>query len=511
MSVSRYALRPAQRRLRKWQIPLHPLGRPKGRGEFFGMPHETQILVIDDDKVSRLALERLLSRDGHQVQLAQDGPEGLRYARELEPDLILLDVVMPGMDGYAVCQALREDERLAEVPIVMLTSLEDKGSRLRGLDAGADDFVSKPYIPEELRARVATITRLNRYRRLRTERARFGWVVEQAEDAYLLVSHRGELLYANARARCLVGWTQGQDGLLPSLKSQFSLHPEGAWDSFPHLPTDVVLYLRRAETPQAGAVWLEAQALRQSTGKLTEVLLRLHDVTAQQTSQRSVWSFESVIAHKVRTPLTKANLGLTMLRKKAHKLSAEQVVEFAEQAHQGLEELKQELDRVLKYVYSPRAVPLGPGYRLAALPRLLDETTHNLGIPNGSYHGSAGLPEGLFIDPRAFEMVFWEVMENCKKFHPQGQPQVQLNVRAEDERVVLEVQDDGRRLTPKELENAFSPYYQGEKSFTGQVPGMGLGLSKLRSLLWEVGGDCTLANRCDGEGVIVRLRFRPSA
>lgn len=469
-----------------------------------------QILVIDDDKVSRMAMRRLLSRDGHSVREAEDGPQGLAFAREFEPDLVLLDVVMPGMDGFQVCQALRADPALAEVPIVMITSLEDKESRLRGLEAGADDFVSKPYQPEELRARVRTITRLNRYRRLRTERARFGWVVEQAEDGYLLVGHHGQLLYANARARCLFGIAEGQTDLGAALRGQFDLHPQEEWSSFPHLPLDTPLYLWRRESEQAGPVWLEVKVLRQSTGKLTEVLLRLRDVTAEKSSQRSVWSFESVIAHKVRTPLTKANLGLTMLRKKAHKLSPEQVMDFAEQAHQGVEELKLELDRVLKYVYSPHAVPQGAGYRLAGLEGLLGEVCQSLGIPAAHFHAAPGLPNALHIDTRAFELVLWEAMENSKKFHPKGQPRVDVAVREDSGRVVVDVRDDGRRLTPLELEKAFHPYYQGEKSFTGQVPGMGLGLTKLRSLLWEVGGDCGLFNRCDGEGVVLSLRLRPA-
>lgn len=470
-----------------------------------------QILVIDDDKVSRMAMHRLLTRDGHSVREAEDGPQGLHFARQFEPDLILLDVVMPGMDGFMVCQALRADPALAEVPIVMITSLEDKESRLRGLEAGADDFVSKPYQPEELRARVRTITRLNRYRRLRTERARFGWVVEQAEDGYLLVSHHGELLYANARARCLFGLSEGEPDLGSALRAQFDLHPLEAWQSFPHLPSDTPLYLWRRESAQAGPVWLEVKVLRQSTGKLTEVLLRLRDVTAEKTSQRSVWSFESVIAHKVRTPLTKANLGLTMLRKKADKLTAAQVVEFADQAHQGVEELKLELDRVLKYVYSPHAVPQGAGFRLAALEGLLSEVCQSLAIPTAAYHPGPGLPEALYIDGRAFELVLFEAMENSKKFHPTGQPHVEVAVHVQgNDRVVVDVRDDGRRLTPLELDKAFHPYYQGEKSFTGQVPGMGLGLTKLQSLLWEVGGDCALTNRCDAEGVILSLRLQPS-
>jgi K+-sensing histidine kinase KdpD len=182
-------------------------------------------------------------------------------------------------------------------------------------------------------------------------------------------------------------------------------------------------------------------------------------------------------------------------------------------AHLGVEELKLELERVLKYVNSPRALPEGPGFSLSAIGKLAEEVCRHLEIPTARINTASepGLSLHLHIHPSAFEMVFWEAMENCKKFHPTGRPNVSLAIRQEsDDLVVVELQDDGRRLTPKELENAFHPYFQGEKSFTGQVPGMGLGLSKMRSLLWEVGGDCALSNRCDAEGVTLRMRFRTS-
>lgn len=477
------------------------------------MTDDTEILIIDDDRVSLKTVERLLSRDGYQVRCAEDGAQGLQMARQFEPDLILLDVIMPGLDGFMVCQALREDPALAEVPIVMLTSLEDKTSRLRGLEAGADDFVSKPFVPEELRARVRTITRLNRYRRLRTERARFGWVVEQAADGYLVVGHEGGLRYANERARCLTGWSEGaavQD-FMATLRQQFALHPEADWNAFPNLPSETPLYLYRAESQHAPPIWLEVQLLQQSTGSQREVLLRLHDVTEKRSSQRSVWSFESVVAHKVRTPLTKATLGLTFLRKKAARLSPAQITEFAEQAYGGIQELRLELDRVLSYVNCPRAIPDNGGYEIAQLPALLQQVSQGMEIALPRYVTQGTLPASLYIDPRAFELVLWEVLDNCKKFHGSGSPRIEITAIADGEWVVLQVQDDGRRLTPHQLEAAFQPYFQGEKTFSGQVPGMGLGLSTLRSLLWEVGGDCTLANRSDGEGVVLRLRFRRQA
>ncbi|MDM8563671.1 diguanylate cyclase [Candidatus Marithioploca araucensis] len=130
------------------------------------MPEKSTILIVDDELVSRYTVEVLLTSEGYDLIFAENGREALEQAVEIIPDLMLLDVMMPGMDGFEVCRRLRADPRLAELPIVMVTALDDRDSRLRGIEVGADDFMSKPFDRAELRARIRTITRLNRYRRL---------------------------------------------------------------------------------------------------------------------------------------------------------------------------------------------------------------------------------------------------------------------------------------------------------------------------------------------------------
>ena len=132
------------------------------------MPHNSKsiILVVDDEIISRYTVEALLTSEGYTLIFAENGEEALKKAVALVPDLMLLDVMMPGMNGFEVCQQLRANPRLAELPVVMVTALDDRESRLRGLEVGADDFMSKPFDRAELRARIRTITRLNRYRRL---------------------------------------------------------------------------------------------------------------------------------------------------------------------------------------------------------------------------------------------------------------------------------------------------------------------------------------------------------
>lgn len=144
----------------------------------------SKLLIVDDTALGRQALEGLLLRDHYLLSFATNGPEALQLAAASEPDLILLDVMMPGMDGFEVCRRLRATPRLAEVPVLMVTSLDDEASRLKGIEAGADDIITKPFNRAELRARVKTITRLNRYRTLQNERAALQQAHDELLDAY---------------------------------------------------------------------------------------------------------------------------------------------------------------------------------------------------------------------------------------------------------------------------------------------------------------------------------------
>ncbi len=115
-----------------------------------------KVLVVDDD-IKTVELVRLyLSRDGYKVLTAYDGNTALRLAREAHPDLIVLDLMLPGLDGLEVCKAIRAD---SDVPIIMLTARATEQDRLTGLDMGADDYVVKPFSPRELAARVRVVLR----------------------------------------------------------------------------------------------------------------------------------------------------------------------------------------------------------------------------------------------------------------------------------------------------------------------------------------------------------------
>ena len=115
-----------------------------------------KVLVVDDDVKTVELVKLYLNRDGYRVLTAYDGIEALRLARESHPDLIVLDLMLPGLDGLQVCQALRAE---SDVPIIMLTARTTDEDKLTGLGLGADDYVTKPFSPKELAARVRAVLR----------------------------------------------------------------------------------------------------------------------------------------------------------------------------------------------------------------------------------------------------------------------------------------------------------------------------------------------------------------
>ncbi|MBN1219705.1 MAG: response regulator transcription factor [Anaerolineae bacterium] len=116
----------------------------------------TSVLIIDDDKLLCEALQLMLAKIGFEVEMANDAIAGLRRAYAFKPDVILLDVMMPDMDGWQTCQRFRE---MSDVPIIMLTALDSQDNVVKGLDLGADDYIVKPVVADELAARIRAVLR----------------------------------------------------------------------------------------------------------------------------------------------------------------------------------------------------------------------------------------------------------------------------------------------------------------------------------------------------------------
>jgi len=142
------------------------------------MPITGRILIADDNQQNRELLDAYLSEDGHEIDMAADGAQTLQKVRETMPDLVLLDIMMPRLSGYEVCQQIRQNESTRNIPVLMVTALREMGDIEKAVAAGADDFLTKPVNRLELKTRVRSLLRV---RHLTDERDRLLAYLQEVE------------------------------------------------------------------------------------------------------------------------------------------------------------------------------------------------------------------------------------------------------------------------------------------------------------------------------------------
>ncbi|NTV63216.1 MAG: response regulator [Oscillochloris sp.] len=480
------------------------------------MDPQSLILVVDDQSRGRIALASLLEPEGYRLAFATNGLEALEQMRLVAPDLVLLDVMMPEMDGFEVCRRIRSNPALAMIPVLMITALDDQESLIQGIEAGADDFVTKPFNRAELRARVRTITRLNRFRTLlneqrlvSSERAQFIWAIERSPDGYLLLDEQDLPLDGNQQGWHYLGLDQRPlNGhampFLQMIQRYYRLEPLEAWESWP-ASTPMARYLVRPEGAHS-ALWLQVQQFDLPEGMIGHRLVHLQDVTIRVSAQRHTWAFHSFVSHKLRTPLTSVLTGMGLMHQRMEQLPPDLAM-LTETAYEGIQRLRGVIDDIFRYLDAPILLTEG-GALLQQLPDLVAQIAAAIGIE--SIVLRADLDDALYrmkVGNRTLELLLTELLENALKFHPRGTPQVEVALRRSGEKISIAITDDGLSLSPAQLRRIWQPYHQIDEDFTGQVPGVGLGLTTVAQICWAAGGSCHITNRANCPGITVTLEL----
>jgi two-component system, cell cycle response regulator len=469
------------------------------------------VLIVDDHELSRHALAGLLESEGYTALHTGDGHSALQIAHDVRPDLILLDIMMPGLDGYEVCRRLRNDPLTATVPILMLTALDDQDSRVRGLEAGADDFISKPFQRLDLRARVRTITRLNRYRlildsqrRLDRTQAQLIWALEQSQDGYLLLDRQDRISHANQRARQLLAIDDDSPSLTFHQRAQqhYRCEPQAAWASWP-----AGRFLRYLVRPhhEHPALWLQVHVPADEQDEYQ--LIRLQDVSAEMRAQKTLWTFHAFISHKLRAPLANLVAALSLLLARLSSTLNPDQQRLADAANRATARLTAVVEDIGRYLDAPLVVTAGQGCRVADLPALLVRAAQALQLPAPQISRHLLDQQRLTLAEQTIEFIVTELFENARKFHPQHSPQLQITLNCSAEMLQLLISDDGRHLPSEELDRIWQPYYQHDPAFTGQIPGTGLGLATIAQICWGCDGSYAVRNRSDRPGITVDMQL----
>lgn len=162
---------------------------------------KAKILVADDIKQNVKLLKVILTTAGYDVIEAYDGEEALDKVKTENPDLILLDIMMPKITGFEVCQQLRENARTKNIPVVMITALHEMDDRIKGIEAGADDFISKPFNKTELLARIRSLLRLRKLSDKRGEMEILETLLPEITEGVIITDGQWRITNINPRAR----------------------------------------------------------------------------------------------------------------------------------------------------------------------------------------------------------------------------------------------------------------------------------------------------------------------
>ncbi len=471
--------------------------------------NQSIILIFVSDSNTHSYLVEILNGTGFAVEFAQTPEQGLRMAVDLIPAAILIDVDGSSPSSYETCRRLRADRVLEGVPIVMLIDRDDHDTRAVGLSAGADDFLEKPLDGLEMLARLRSLTRLNSYRYLLADLTRFSWMVEHAHEGYLMLDKSGVIHFANERALHLLNMPEDFFGLpfVNVVERQYVPEPAETWESWLEDPSPC--FLIQPESPTARAVWVVLEALDTPLGMEYHRVVRLRDVTERMSIYQDMRHFHTVVAHKLRTPMSMLYSSISLIKSRLDVLSPEEVKTLMGSAIKGIDRLANEVRNIVTYLDAPLALNLGKPMLLSQFPQIIKESSDRFNLREVLL----SLPENLHsisiaMTPDAMEIIVDELFENSQKFHPTRTPRVEISIgQAEEGFIRLRFADNGQILSAEQLEWTWLPYFQGEKDFTGEIPGLGLGFPMVATLVWKAGGAINLRNRSDGIGIVVDLKI----
>ena len=476
------------------------------------MPVPSKILIVDDEINAVRMLRGLLIPDGYNVLTAHSGAEALTVAMRETPDVVLLDVMMPDMDGYEVCAKLRADLRLANVPILLLTALDDQESRIHGLEAGADDFISKPFDSFELRARLRTITRLNRFRQLYEERARLEAAIAYAPYGVVLAELDGQILQRNAAfVRLLAPIATEIDNFYSYLPAETALKLKQSIASDPITLTPLETALNVALNPAtvveisfALVPWEGRRIVHFFVRDLTEAKQFNEARQIAEAANQAKSEFLASMSHELRTPLN-VILGMAeILRKKTlgelNRDQQESVASVEESGRYLLSLINDILD-----LSKIEAGMLQLDIQEAAVRdvvesslRFVREAAHRKKITLESSYRQEILY--LHVDARRLKQILVNLLANSVKFTPEGgHITIEVSQPIDRHQISFSVQDNGIGIDEKDLPKLFKSFQQIDSALNRKYAGTGLGLSLVKRMTEMHGGTVAVASK-PGQG-----------
>ncbi|MYM67872.1 response regulator [Pseudoduganella sp. FT55W] len=462
-----------------------------------------RLLVVDDNADMRDYLQRLLQAQW-QVEVCTNGVEALAVVERNPPDLILSDVMMPQLDGFGLLAALRAHPATRDIPFMLLSARAGEEARLEGLQAGADDYLVKPFSGRELAARIEVLRLRQRMRVVEgTAARRLRSVFSQAPVAIAILNGPDHVFeQANdyyqqlVGPRALLGQTVRQ--AFPELASQgiYELLDGVLASGQPFVGRSVQLFMRRQPDQAPSECWFDFvyQPLLDDAGRPYGVAVVAFDVTelaaakrAAESANRAKDEFLAMLGHELRNPLAPIVTALQLMRIRGSDFALKEraVIERQTKHLVALVDDLLDVSRVAEGKVQLQRKPVEMAEMITraietASP-LIEQRRHQLALDVAPY--------GLVVlaDPVRFAQVISNLLANAAKYTEPG-GQLAVRARREGEQVVVEVEDNGIGISAEMLGSVFERFTQERQALSRSQGGLGLGLAIARSMMDLHGG-----------------------
>ncbi|MEO5339852.1 MAG: response regulator [Magnetococcus sp. MYC-9] len=498
-----------------------------------------QKILIVDDQPENIHILRDVLRGDYKVYFALNGNDALDVVTASHPDLILLDIIMPKLDGFAVCARIKSREETRNIPIIFITAKNSEEDETRGLALGAVDFISKPFNPPVVKARVQThLNLVNTFAQLRDRESLLRSILDNAMDAIITTDSAGVVLDFNPAAEQLFGYQKAE--ITGREISTLIVPPESREQHlakmrhFVEHADPAVAFRRRFEVTSmksdGSRVDIEVSLATSRRGRELYFTAFAHDISERrlllnslnqtlksaELANQAKSEFLANMSHEIRTPMN-AIIGLTQLALKAELTPKLQdyLTKIDKSSHSMLSVINDILDFSRIEAGKMRLTPVAFNVR-DVCDHLNDMFAHQVAEKGIALHWSIAqdMP-ALWGDAMRLEQVLTNLIGNAIKFTEHGEVRVQTTLREQHARRVLlefSVRDSGIGISPDRLSELFEPFVQADGSITRKYGGTGLGLVICKRIVHMMGGQIGVeSHEGSGSAFHFTAAFEPRA
>ena len=493
------------------------------------------ILLADDNADMRAYIQRLLSST-YTVETVPDGMAALQSAQQNPPDLVLSDVMMPQMDGFELLQALRTQAQTQEIPVILLSARAGEESRIEGLEAGADDYLIKPFSARELIARVEATLKLAQLRRTarereqalqretQTVRANLEQILSSLREGFLTLDRDWRYTYINDRQLEIIGM------------SREAILGRSVWDVFPKaVETEIYQHFHQAMAEQVVvqfevyyaplegwfdhrvyptengiAVFVSDVSERKKAEAEREQLLQREQTAREQAeiANRVKDEFLAVLSHELRTPLNPI-LGWSSLLRQG-KLDASKAAQAAAIVERNAKLQVQLIDDLLdisRILRGKLILNLAPVDLKLVITAALETVRLSVDAKSIALHTRLDPAVKLVMgDAGRLQQVVWNLLSNAVKFTPSGR-QITVAFSQIDSNAQIQISDTGKGIHPDFLPYVFDHFRQEDAATTRKFGGLGLGLAITRQIVELHGGTVWADSPGEGQGATFTVQI----